>query len=270
MTNKINTKSNDTNTAIFSRVHFVMVSPSHPGNVGSAARAIKTMGFNQLHLVAPSNPDILQHPDAQALASGAQDILKNTKIHASLSDALANCTLAFGLTARPRALSAAPCDIRQAATLAQTELSNTTGAIAYVLGTERFGLSNEQLDHCQRTCHIPANPQYSSLNVSQALQLAAWEMRYALIDIAGLDYLPDTNGHKEPGQQPADNAKIQAMFKHLEQAMIAVKFYDPENPKKLLPRIHNMFNRNHLSIDEVAILRGLSAAMLKNAGSDHK
>lgn len=260
MTNKISTQTHNTNA--FNRVHFIMVSPSHPGNVGSAARAIKTMGFNQLHLVAPSNPDILQHTDAHALASGAQDILAKTKIHASLKDAIANTSLAFGLTARPRALSTPACDIRQAANFAKNELQNTHGEIAFILGTERFGLSNHELDLCQYTCHIPANPEYSSLNVSQALQLAAWEMRYALFSLTDMDFMPHTNGQPDPGNEPADNSKINAMLDHLEQAMIAVNFLDPKHPKKLMPRLHHMFNRNHLSQDEVAILRGLCSAMI--------
>ncbi len=265
MTNTISTESPQNNTDIFDRVNFIMVSPSHPGNVGSAARAIKTMGFSKLHLVAPRKNDILQHPDAIALASGAQDILQNTVIHASLAVAIAENTIAFGLTARPRAISTAPCDIRQAANLSRQELTNPSNKIAFVLGTERFGLSNDDLNLCQRTCHIPANPQYSSLNVSQALQLAAWEMRYALIDLAGLNYLPDTRARHDPGSDPADNAKIHALFEHLEQAMVAVKFLDPNNPKKLVPRIQNMFNRNHLSVDEVAMLRGLCTAMIQSS-----
>lgn len=253
------------NTTIFSRVHFIMVSPSHPGNVGSAARAIKTMGFNQLHLVKPNNPNILQHPDAHALASGAQDILNNTQIHTDLANAIKDCTMVFGLTARPRALSTEPCDIRVAANLAKNELQHINAQIAFVLGTERFGLSNQELDLCQYTCHIPANPEYSSLNVSQALQLAAWEMRYALMVLTGDELIPNTGGQLDPGNEPADNGKIGAMLEHLEQAMIAVKFLDPKHPKKLIPRIQHMFNRNHLTIDEVAILRGLCSAMIHTA-----
>lgn len=265
MTNIISTELSHNNTDFFSRVHFIMVSPSHPGNVGSAARAIKTMGFHNLHLVAPHNPDILQHPDAHALASGAQDVLMQTKIHTDLAAALANTSLAFGLTARPRALGAPPCDIRQAASQSQHKLYDSNAQIAFVLGTERYGLSNDELNLCQQTCHIPANAEYSSLNVSQALQLAAWEMRYALIQASGLDYMPDTHGRHDPGADPASNANIHAMLDHLQQAMIAINFLDPQHPKKLLPRIQNMFNRNNLSNDEVAILRGLSAAMITTA-----
>lgn len=253
----------------FSRVRFIMVSPSHPGNVGSAARAIKNMGFNELHLVTPGTPDVLHHPDALALASGAGDILAQTCIHDSLADALGPTTLAFALTARARALGAAPCDIREAAMQSAATLAQAGTQIAIVLGTERSGLSNEEILLCQQVCHIPANPAYSSLNVSQALQLAAWEMRYALLPLSHLARLPDTHGRHDPGSDPASNASIQAMLDHFEQALEAVEFLDPKHPKKLVPRMRQMWTRNHLSVDEVAMVRGMCTAMLRTARLAH-
>src|SRR5690606_22491662 len=126
-------------------------------------------------------PDVLEQPAAQSLASGATDVLAAVSIVPTLEEALAPTTLAFALTARARVLGPPPCDIREAAQLSCTHLRDTAGSrIAIVLGTERSGLTNEDLALCQRTCHIPANPEYSSLNVAQALQLAAWELRYAL------------------------------------------------------------------------------------------
>src|SRR5690606_8793523 len=217
---------------IFARVRFVMVNPTHPGNVGSAARAIKTMGFHDLHLVAPADPDILRQPEAIALASGAGDILDQARTHATLADALGPTTLAFALTARARAMGPPrtrptlpdargptprplaltpraramgppPCDIREAAAQSATELALPDTRIAIVLGTERTGLPTEDITLCQRVCNIPANPAYSSLNVSQALQLAAWEMRYALLPLAGEARLPDTHARHDPGTDPA-------------------------------------------------------------------
>ena len=250
---------------IFDRVRFVMVSPSHPGNVGSAARAIKTMGFHDLHLVAPADPDILRQPEALALASGAGDILEQARLHDSLADALAPTTLAFALTARARAIGPPPCDIREAAVQSADELAHTDGRIAIVLGTERTGLSNDDITLCQRVCHIPANPAYSSLNVSQALQLAAWEMRYALLPLAGAARLPDTQARHDPGTDPASSERVQAMLDHFEQAMLAVGFLDPQHPKKLVPRVRQMWTRNRLSADEVDMLRGLCTAMIRSA-----
>lgn len=253
----------------FARVRFIMVSPSHPGNVGSAARAIKTMGFHDLHLVAPADPDVLSHPDAQALASGATDILERAVLHDSLADALGPTTLAFALTARARALGAPPCDIREAAVQSAAVLASPASQVAIVLGTERSGLSNEDILLCQQICHIPANPEYSSLNVSQALQLAAWEMRYALLPLTHQARLPDTHGRHDPGTDPASSSRVQAMLDHFEQALVAVEFLDPQHPKKLVPRMRQMWTRNCLSADEVDMMRGLCTAMIRTARLAH-
>jgi tRNA/rRNA methyltransferase len=159
-------------TSDFSRVRFIMTEPSHPGNVGSASRAIKTMGFENLVLVAPKTPEIITQPEAIALASGAGDVLAGAQTFDSLKDALAPVTLAFALTARERELGPPACDIREAAHLAQRHLrEHPEGCVALVVGTERSGLTNEHIALCHRVCHIPANPAYSSLNVSQAMQL---------------------------------------------------------------------------------------------------
>ncbi|MER1941306.1 RNA methyltransferase [Castellaniella sp. FW104-16D08] len=250
----------------FAHVRFIMVSPSHPGNVGSAARAIKTMGFEHLHLVAPANPEICQHADAQALASGATDVLERTQIHPDLSAALGPSTLAFALTARARALGAPPCDIREAALQSAQALGSTPDTeIAIVLGTERSGLSNEDILLCQQVCHIPANPAYSSLNVSQALQLAAWEMRYALLPLTHEARLPDTHGRHNPGTDPASNERIHALVEHFGQALVAIGFLDPKHPKKLLPRMQHLWTRSHISVDEVDMLRGMCTAMIRTA-----
>lgn len=249
----------------FARVRFIMVRPSHPGNVGAAARAIKTMGFHDLCLVAPRFPDVLDLPEAQSLASGATDVLAAVTIVPTLHEALAPVTMAFALTARARMIGPPPCDIRVAADISCNHLQQGNNKVAIVLGTERSGLTNDDIALCQRICHIPANPDYSSLNVAQALQLAAWELRYALVVAASLPLLPVTDGQAEAGSEPATSGKIQALMTHWEQAMVAVGFLDPEHPKKLMPRMRHMFGRNALSQDEVDMLRGLCTAMIKTA-----
>ena len=271
-------------TLDFSRVRFIMTEPSHPGNVGSAARAIKTMGFDELVLVAPKLPNITLEPDAKALASGASDVLERAQTYATLSQALEPVTLSFALTARARDLGPPVCDIRQAAQLAR---EHPEGRVAFVVGTERSGLTNEQVSLCHRACTIPANPLYSSLNVAQALQLGAFELRYALLGLeAGQSVSPlsraavmalaadpnnalDINALPEPsqpsGSRPASSQALQALLVHWQEALIAVEFLNPTHPKKLMPRMQHFFNRNHLTVDEVDMWRGVCTAMIATA-----
>lgn len=241
-----------------------MVNPSHPGNVGSAARAIKTMGFSELVLVGPKFADVIHQPEAVALASGALDVLENARIYDTLEQALAPVTLAFALTARARDLGPPPCDIRQAAELACAHLAETAeGCAAVVLGTERAGLTNAQIGLCHRICHIPANPEYSSLNVAQALQLAAWELRYALLVDQGAALLPASTAQTPSrGAEPASGEAVQAFLAHWEEALVGVRFLDPAHPKKLLPRMRHLFSRAALTRDEVDMMRGVCTAML--------
>lgn len=262
MTHKISSK----NSPVFARIRFIMVHPSHPGNVGATARAIKTMGFDDLFLVSPRHANVATHPDAVAMASGASDVLNAAHECATLDDALASTTLAFALTARPRDMGPPTCDIREAAGLGQTHLGqHPDGRVAFVLGTERAGLSNGHIALCQRICHIPANPDYSSLNVSQAAQLVAWELRYALANAAALPLLPDTNGTAEPGDQPATSDNVQAFIKHLETALITTRFLDPDHPKKLMTHMRHLFGRCELTQNETNMLRGMCTAMIKAA-----
>lgn len=255
-------------TPPFGRIDFIMVRPSHPGNVGAAARAIKTMGFHRLCLVAPRHEDVINQPEAQTLASGATDVLSQALLFDTLSDALGGTTLAFALTARPRDLGPLVCDIRQAAEAGRTHLETHESArLAVVLGTERSGLTNDDIALCQRICHIPANPLYSSLNVAQALQLAAWELRYALISGTHHPLVPMTGKHSTPaGSLPATSDKVQAFMAHWEEALISIDFLDPSHPKKLMPRMRHLFTRNELSNDEVDMLRGVCSAMIRVAG----
>ncbi len=249
----------------FSQLRFIMVQPSHPGNVGAAARAIKTMGFHHLCLVAPRYPDVTQLAEAQTMASGATDVLDNASVFPTLREALAPVTLAYALTARPRLIGPPACDIRVAAITSCAHIMQTQGEVAIVLGTERTGLTNEDIALCQHVCHIPANPEYSSLNVAQALQLAAWELRYALANAASVPLLPSTHGQHDPGSVPASAEKVQALMDHWQQALTAIQFLDPTHPKKLMPRMRHLFSRSALSQDEVDMMRGVCTAMIKAA-----
>lgn len=243
-----------------------MVRPSHPGNVGAAARAIKTMGFHDLCLVAPRHNKLSEHADAIALASGAPDVLQNARETTTLEEALTSVTLAFALTARPRDLGPPACDIREAAAMSLGHLQKYDDAkVAIVLGTERAGLDNHDIALCHRICHIPANPHYSSLNVAQAAQLTAWELRYALASASAALMLPDTHGARDPGMEPASSEAIQGLIEHLEVALIATEFLDPAHPKKLMMRMRHLLGRCSLTRDETNMLRGMCTAMIKTA-----
>jgi tRNA/rRNA methyltransferase len=240
-------------TSLFSRLRFVLVETSHPGNIGAAARAIKTMGFSRLTLVNPRFADAVEHPEAIAFASGAQDILAAARIVGSIDEALAGCNYAAALTSRLREFSPPVLTPR---VLAGQAAADQRLEIALVFGNERYGLPNEAVEKCNALINIPANPDYSSLNLAQAIQVLAYECRVAALG----DGLPASSVgfHGEA----AGIEQIDGMYAHLEQALIAVDFLDPENPKKLMPRIRRLFSRTQLETEEVNILRGIARQIM--------
>lgn len=229
--------------AIFARCRFVLSHPSHPGNIGAAARAIKTMGFERLTLVAPKRfPD----PQANALASGAEDVLESAEVYESLADALTGASLVAGLSARRRDLSHRQYDARRAAQLLARE-----EAPVLVFGNEMSGLSNRELELCQILVTIPANPAYSSLNLAAAVQVLAYEMRMVALEPTALDA---GEAHY------ARHEDIEQFYAHLEQVMIETGFLDPAKPKRLMHRLRRLFSRTRLEHEEVNILRGILRA----------
>lgn len=249
----------------FGQVQFIMITPTHPGNVGAAARAIKTMGFNHLTLVGVC-PSICTHPEAIALASGAVDVLEGTRIVPDLQTALAPVHLSFGLSARTRYLGPPACNIRQAARQSVEAIEQQNAHIALVFGTERVGLTNDQARQCSYLCHIPANENYSSLNVAQALQLSAWELRYALLEAAAdpSALMPiRKTGIKHQRQRPATNAQVDALLQHWQQAMHALQLTHPGDNKKIMARMAQFFRRFQMQEDEVSLFRGVCSAILK-------
>lgn len=240
-------------TSVFDRVRFVLVGTSHPGNIGAAARAMKTMGFSQLILVNPRFPDAVSHEEAIAFASGAQDILAAARIVESIDDALEGCNFAAALTARLREFSPPVMTPRA---LAAQVAAETGWHAALVFGNERYGLPNEVVEKCNVLINIPANPAYSSLNLAQAIQVLAYECRLAAIG----DTLPvSAIGFQGDA---ASVAQIEGMYAHLEQALVAIEFLDPDNPKKLMPRLKRLFSRTQLETEEVNILRGIARQIL--------
>lgn len=243
----------ETDTSLFTRLRFVLVETSHPGNIGAAARAMKTMGFRHLVLVNPRFPDALSHPDAIAFASGAQDILEQAQIVDSVAAALQGCELVASVSARLREFSPPVQTPRELAEDFQRQL---TGQAAIVFGNERYGLPNEVVVNSQVLVNIPANPDYSSLNLAQAIQLIAYECRMATQNEV---QNPEKIGFHG---QLANAEEIEGMYQHLEQALVSIAFLNPASPKKLMPRLKRLFSRTQLETEEVNILRGISKKIL--------
>ena len=247
----------ETDTSIFHSLRFVLVETSHPGNVGAAARAIKTMGFHSLVLVRPRFDDVLTHEEAIAFASGAQDVLENARIVDGMDKALENCRFAAAVSARLREFSPPVMTPRQ---FAETVLPDKRIDCALVFGNERYGLPNDAVESCQALIHSPANPDYSSLNLAQAVQVLAYESRIAL---TGNNMSVTENSHVGFRGQPASVEQIHGMLTHLEEALIAIGFLNPDNPKKLMPRLKRLFSRSGLETEEVNILRGIARQIEK-------
>jgi tRNA/rRNA methyltransferase len=245
----------ESSISLFNRLRFVLVGTSHPGNIGAAARAMKTMGFSQLVLVAPRFPDALEHEEAIAFASGAQDVLARARVVDSIEQALEGCNFAAALSARRREFSPPIVAPRE---LASRLVEDSTLNAALVFGSERYGLPNDIVEKCSVLINIPANPDYSSLNLAQALQVLAYECRVA----ASAGEAPQETPIGFRGEA-ADVAQIDAMYLHLEQALVAVDFLDPDNPKKLMPRLKRLFSRTQLEAEEVNILRGIARQILR-------
>jgi len=232
----------------------VLSRPSHPGNIGSAARAMKTMGFADLRLVAPKE---FPSAEATALASGALDLLESARVFATLDEALADAVLAVGFSSRPRDLSHPVRPLREVADGIVVQAA--AGPVALVFGNETFGLTNEELARCQWLATIPANPQYASLNLGAAVQVVCYELA-----IAAAAFAPGA----ERARTAATLQEVEAFFAHLERAMVASGFLDPVHPKRLMERMRRLFARARLEREEVRFLRGMLASFERPRGRD--
>ncbi|MBX3618584.1 MAG: RNA methyltransferase [Rhizobacter sp.] len=228
---------------------FILINTSHPGNVGAAARAMKVMGFADLVLVAPRFADVLVQEETVAMASGAADILVRARVVGTLAEALEGVTFACATAMTPRDFGPP--------THAPRALFETLAAgghrVGLVFGSERYGMSNDDVYRCHACISIPTHPGYGSLNLAQAVQLLAYDWRQAL---GGFEVAPRT-----PDVPTADAAQVQGLLDHWQQALADVGFLDPAAPKKLMPRLNQLFNRAGLTPEEVHILRGIARAM---------
>src|SRR5690606_34595775 len=210
----------DPSFAAAARIRVVLVGTQHPGNIGSAARALKTMGLSRLSLVAPER---YPHADASALAAGADDVLAGASLHGTLAEAVADCRLVLGCTARSRRIALPEQGPREAAATLLAEAS--AGAeVALVFGRERTGLENDELQLCHGAVHIAANPGYSSLNLAAAVQVLAYELRMAWL--AGVEpaLALDDPGHEHERDQPATHAQMEGLFGQLAETLDAIDF----------------------------------------------
>jgi tRNA/rRNA methyltransferase len=243
-------------TSVFTRLRIVLVDTSHPGNIGAVARAMKTMGFSDLWLVNPRFDDALTNPDAIAFASGAQDILASAKVVDKIEDALIDCHFVAAVSARLREFSPPILSPREFA----DKLVNTwTQDVALVFGSERYGLPNEIVMNSNVLINVPANPDYSSLNLAQAVQILAYECRMSASIVSTTSFKKSEIGFQG---QLASIEQIDGMYQHLEQSLMKIDFLDPHNPKKLMPRLKRLFSRAQLEVEEVNIIRGISKRIL--------
>ena len=238
------------------KTRFILVQTSHAGNVGAAARAMKVMGFDDLVLVAPRWPDVLSREEALQRASGADDVLARARIVETLDEALDGVSHLCATAMTPRDFGPPTAAPREH--LAQlVQAATPPSGVAFLFGPERFGMSNEHVYRCHVALSIPTDPAYGSLNLAAAIQVIAYEWRQAL------------GGFRSPEPVPeaalADAQAVAGMLAHWERALVDIGFLDPAAPKKLMPRLNQLFNRAALTPEEIHILRGVAKAMSQAA-----
>lgn len=232
---------------MLSTTRIVLLNTSHPGNIGAAARAMKTMGLGALWLV---NPKQFPHADATARASGADDILAHATVCTHLQEALGDCNLVVGASARPRSI---PCPVltpRECARL--VDEPGDKSRVAVLFGCEQSGLSNAEMDRCHYLVQIPSNPDYGSLNLAAAVQVIGYEF-----------YVRHVEAHTAvamPEHIPVSADEMERFYAHLEETLVALEFLDPENPRQLMRRLRRLYNRARPDENEINILRGILTA----------
>jgi tRNA (cytidine32/uridine32-2'-O)-methyltransferase len=257
----------DSNRAFTDQIRIILVETSHSGNIGAVARAMKNMGLGNLCLVNPASfPDEASY----ARSAGASDVLDNARVCESLDAAISDCVCVMGTSARGRKVPwpvIAPPDAA-----AKAFEQAVAGPVALVFGRENHGLSNEELQRCHFHIHIPSNPDYSSLNLSMAVQVVCYELRmYFLRGVEGGEHSPYLRPMVAPGDpgwdvSPAPVQDVESFFEHLEQVLVDVDFHRREKPRQLMTRLRRLFQRAQMDQMEINILRGILTAVQKSAG----
>ncbi|MGF2734617.1 tRNA (cytosine(32)/uridine(32)-2'-O)-methyltransferase TrmJ [Marinobacter sp. DUT-1] len=249
------------------RIRIVLVETSHSGNIGAVARAMKNMGLGNLWLV---NPKSFPDEASYARAAGASDVLDRAQVVASLEEAIDDCVLVMGTSARGRKVPWPVMPPPESARAAAE--ASAGGSVALVFGRESNGLSNDELQHCHHHIHIPSNPEYSSLNLAMAVQVMCYELRMLYLrNLEGGEGSPYLKPMSAPGDagwdvSPASVRDVEGFFGHLEQMLVDVEFHRRENPRQLMIRLRRLFQRARLDQMEVNILRGILTAAQKAAG----
>lgn len=235
-------------------IKIVLNQTSHPGNIGATARAMKTMGLNHLALV---NPKLFPHADATARASGADDLLADAVVFPSMDEAVTDCQLVIGASARIRSINCPVLTPRECAERVRDESGQ--GRVAIAFGNEQSGLSNEEIDRCHYLVNIPTASAYGSLNLAAAVQVITYEVL--------VSHLPDApSGDIDDEHIPVNAGELERFYTHLEETLVELEFLNPENPRLLMRRLRRLFNRTRLDENEMNILRGiLSAAQQKRS-----
>lgn len=241
------------NLAELSKIRIVLVNTSHPGNIGAAARAIKTMGLEQLYLV---NPKAFPHEQATTLASQATNILDKTVVTDTFIEAVKDCSLVLGTSSRIRTLPWPTISVREAAPLIVKEARQQS--VAIVFGSERYGLTNEELQHCQIQVTIPSNPIYNSLNLAAAVQIICYEIR-----MAWLVGQVDTNNDLNKLEKLSTLDELEKFYVHLEQTLHQIEFLRSPIPNQVMERLRRLYGRTRIEESELNILRGILTAMQK-------
>jgi tRNA (cytidine32/uridine32-2'-O)-methyltransferase len=257
-------------TTLLSNIRIVLVNTSHPGNIGSTARALKTMGLERLYLV---NPKFFPDKKATELASQAGDVLEKAVVVNSFIEAIKDCSLVLGTSSRIRALPWPTKGAREAAPMIVQEAQQQQ--VALVFGSEKYGLSNEELQHCQYQIDIPSNPIYNSLNLAAAVQVICYEIRMAWLEKnvgqVAAQQLPDNivrERYAHPDlQQTAEKfstiEELEKFYTHLEQTLYAIEFLRPHIPNQVIERLRRLYARTRLQESELNILRGILTAVQK-------
>lgn len=234
---------------MLTNIRIVLINTSHPGNIGAAARAMKTMGLSNLYLVSPI---LFPHQKAEEMASGAVDILEKAVVVETLDEAIADCSLVVGTSARSRAI---PWPLLNPKELAEKAMQEAAHApVAIIFGREQSGLTNEELHKCHFHVHIPSNAEYSSLNLAAAVQVITYELRFASlqeIEAEEWDY------------QWARSDELESFYEHLQSVLVEIEFLNPKAPRQLMTRLRRLFNRSRLDQMEINILRGILGTVEK-------